>query len=212
MASLDYERRKAVAKAWQNEKQHVMSGRGTRNWSPEEQKSIIATGKATGYQGHHMKNVVDHPSRAGDPNNIQFLDRKEHLAAHSGNFRNKTNGYYNPSTGEMKSFGKNKPQLEAKPLSQPLSSEQVKSISESASKNMTAEKAKQQAASMSKRGVDKTQIKGKSQSNALAQQRSGATNEIPRRGTTLSKTLSNQRSSSSGRTPQVRANKHGQSH
>ena len=31
---------------------------------------------------------------AGDPHNIQFLTRSEHLRAHGGNFRNITHGHF----------------------------------------------------------------------------------------------------------------------
>ena len=47
-----------------------------------------------GYQGHHMKSVKGYPNLAGDPYNIQFLTRAEHLQAYGGNFRNVTHGRY----------------------------------------------------------------------------------------------------------------------
>lgn len=53
---------------------------------------LIETGKVKGYQGHHINNVKDHPSMAGEPNNIKFLDKNEHLDVHKGNYRNKTEG------------------------------------------------------------------------------------------------------------------------
>jgi len=120
-----YERRKAVALAWKKEKSLVSRGMGTRDWSKKEQKEILSKGKATGYQGHHMKSVDGHNSRAGDINNIQFLNRKEHLAAHKGDFHNNTNGYYDPTSGTMNSFGRSKPSIEPKRLSDPLSKRQV---------------------------------------------------------------------------------------
>ena len=107
MSNISYERRKAVANAWKNEKSLVVDGKGTRDWSQKEQSEIISKGKATGYQGHHMKSVDGHNSKAGDANNIQFLTRNEHLAAHKGDFHNNTNGYYDPSTGKMHDFGRN---------------------------------------------------------------------------------------------------------
>ena len=39
-----------------------------------------------------MKSVKGFPSLAGDPTNIQFLTRAEHLFAHGGNWRNITYG------------------------------------------------------------------------------------------------------------------------
>lgn len=124
-SNIGYERRKAVANAWKKEKSLVSGGLGTRDWSKKEQKEILSKGRATGYEGHHMKSVDGHNSRAGDANNIQFLNRKEHLAAHSGDFHNNTNGFYDHKTGEMHSFGRNKPSIEAKKLSDPLSQKQV---------------------------------------------------------------------------------------
>lgn len=125
MASVAYERRKAVAAAWKREKCLVAAGLGTRDWTPKEQREILTKGKATGYQGHHMKSVDGHNSRAGDPNNIQFLNRKEHLKAHGGSYRNNTNGYYDYKTGEMRSFGRFKPEIQANKLNDPLTPKQV---------------------------------------------------------------------------------------
>jgi len=41
-----------------------------------------------------MKSVKGYPALAGDPTNIQFLTRKEHLEAHGGNWRNITRGRF----------------------------------------------------------------------------------------------------------------------
>jgi len=123
--SIDYQRRKAVSKAWARERLLVASGRGTRDWTPKQQKQLLKTGKVKGFQGHHMKSVDGHTSRAGDLNNIQFLDRSEHLSAHNGNFKNNTNGYFDPEKSEMKSFGRSKPSIEVKALSKPLSAKKV---------------------------------------------------------------------------------------
>ena len=41
-----------------------------------------------------MKSVKGYPELAGDPHNIQFLSKKDHLRAHSGNFRNITHGKF----------------------------------------------------------------------------------------------------------------------
>ena len=86
-------RQSAVRKAWRQEKEMVESiGQGTRDWSKKEIKELFENGKVKGYQGHHINNVKDHPSMAGDPNNIEFLNKTEHLDAHNGNYRNKTEG------------------------------------------------------------------------------------------------------------------------
>lgn len=66
----------------------------SREWTVAEQEELLATGKIKGYQGHHMKSVKGYPDSAADPDNIQFLTRAEHLAAHKGNFQNVTHGRY----------------------------------------------------------------------------------------------------------------------
>ena len=89
-------RASAVRQAWKNEYNNVRSG-GTgisREWSSAETNELLTTGKVKGYQGHHMKSVKGYPELAGDPTNIQFLTRSEHLAAHGGNWRNITHGRY----------------------------------------------------------------------------------------------------------------------
>jgi hypothetical protein len=115
-------RQEAVRDAWKIERQRVRSGSGTRDWSQKEQRQIIALGRAKGYEGHHMKSVKAYPRYAGDSNNIQFLNRVEHIqGAHRGNTKNPTNGYYDPLTKQMKGFGNHKPTpVAAHRLSSPL--------------------------------------------------------------------------------------------
>ena len=94
--SLKNLRQGAVRNAWKEEKALIESGaEGTRNWTKAELKELKETGKVKGYQGHHINNVKHHPEHAGNSNNIEFVNKKEHLQRHNGNFRNKT-------TGEMK--------------------------------------------------------------------------------------------------------------
>jgi hypothetical protein len=126
MNDINQERKNAVREAWKNERGHVRSGMGTRDWSETEQREISSLGRATGYEGHHMRSVKDYPQYAGDSQNIQFLNRSEHVnGAHRGNTQNSTNGYYDPETGKMHSFGNgNHTAPEAKALSQPLYSAQ----------------------------------------------------------------------------------------
>ena len=70
-------------------------GKGiSREWNELEINELLTTGKVKGYQGHHMKSVKGYPGLAGDPHNIQFLTRSEHLRAHGGNFRNITHGRF----------------------------------------------------------------------------------------------------------------------
>ncbi len=104
---------KAVRGAWENERELVLNGKGKRNWTPEQQRSIVEkgiafdeTGKA--FEGHHMKSVEAYPEYQGDYKNIQFLSRDEHQKAHFGNFRNPTNGYYMYKTGKTRDFGDGK--------------------------------------------------------------------------------------------------------
>lgn len=107
-------RRKAVDLAWKREKELVLEGKGTRDWTEEQQRQIIEDGRATdesgrAFDGHHMKNVATYPEYQEDPNNIQFLSRSEHLDAHGGCTHNSTNGFYDYKTGETIDFGDNPP-------------------------------------------------------------------------------------------------------
>ena len=101
---------KAIRQAWSRERDLVLEGKGTRDWTPEEQYDIIRYGKAydengKAFEGHHMKSAEMHPEYQGDPDNIQFLTRQEHYDAHGGNFQNETNGYYDPETGITTELG-----------------------------------------------------------------------------------------------------------
>lgn len=100
----------AVRGAREREQQLVREGKGTRDWTPEQQRSILENGKAydeygKAFEGHHMKSAECHPEYQGDAGNIQFLTRTEHRDAHGGNFQNPTNGYYNPVTRVTTDFG-----------------------------------------------------------------------------------------------------------
>lgn len=104
------ESNKAILAAWNKEKELVLEGKGTREWTLQQQKDILNKGKAYddegfAFQGQHMKSAEQYPEYQGDPNNIQFLTRTEHLEAHNGNWRNPTNWYYNPVTKEKIDFG-----------------------------------------------------------------------------------------------------------
>jgi hypothetical protein len=145
MSDTNQERKNAVREAWKSERSYVREGNGTRDWSQSEQREILAKGRANGYEGHHMKSVKEYPQYAGDPQNIQFLNRSEHVnGAHKGNTQNATNGYYNPETKTMHSFGNNNPQA---PQSQTLSAPLTQKQQEIAIKR---EQARQQAARQAK--------------------------------------------------------------
>ena len=117
---------KAIRLAWENERELISKGKGTRNWTPEQQQQILDEGRAKdddgrAFEGHHMKNVSDHPEYQGEPGNIQFLSRNEHLNAHGGDWKNQTNGYYDPLTGQTKDFGLNEYEpCEVIELSEPI--------------------------------------------------------------------------------------------
>lgn len=104
------EANKAILAAWENEQKRVSEGTGTRDWTPEQQQDILDRGKAydengKAFHGQHMRSAEKHPEYQGDPNNIQFLTKDEHLAAHDGDWRNPTNWYYDPVTKTKLDFG-----------------------------------------------------------------------------------------------------------
>jgi hypothetical protein len=103
---------KAIRKAWENEQQLVAQGKGTRDWNEDQQRDILDENKGKAYdengkafEGHHMQSAEAHPEYQGEPENIQFLTRQEHKDAHGGDFRNPTNGYYDPITHQTTDFG-----------------------------------------------------------------------------------------------------------
>lgn len=100
---------RAVREAWEKEQKLVIQGKGTRDWTKEQQQSIIDFGKAydengKAFEGHHMMSAEKYPEYQGDASNIQFLSRLEHKDAHNGNFRNSTCGYYDYTNGITLSF------------------------------------------------------------------------------------------------------------
>lgn len=104
------EANKAILVAWNKEQELVREGEGTRDWTPEQQQDILDKGKAydenaRAFEGQHMKSAEKYPEYQGDPENIQFLTRAEHLEAHDGNWQNPTNWYFNPVTKEKLDFG-----------------------------------------------------------------------------------------------------------
>ena len=110
------ERNKAIRLAWEREQKLVSEGKGTRDWSQDQQKDILDPGKGKAYdengrafEGQHMKSAAEYPEYQGDPDNIQFLTREEHLEAHRGSWQNPTNWYYNPETKKFADFGESKP-------------------------------------------------------------------------------------------------------
>ena len=105
------ERSKAVRLAWEREQELVSKGECTRDWTREQQQDILDPEKGKAYddegrafEGQHMKSVNKYPEYADNPDDIQFLTRKEHLEAHKGNWNNPTNWYYNPVTKTFHEF------------------------------------------------------------------------------------------------------------
>lgn len=104
------ESNKAILAAWNKEQELVLEGKGTREWTPQQQQDILEKGKAyddngKAFEGQHMKSAEMYPEYQGEPGNIQFLTRAEHLEAHDGNWQNPTNWYFNPLTKEKFDFG-----------------------------------------------------------------------------------------------------------
>ena len=86
-------RNNGVRLAWRYEKADIeMGGKGSANWNESQRQEIREEGKVRGAEGHHQRNVVDHPEDQADPNNIKFYkSHKEHLEkGHKGNFRNES--------------------------------------------------------------------------------------------------------------------------
>lgn len=96
--------------AWTKEQELVQKGKGTREWTPQQQKDILDKGKAyddkgKAFERQHMKSAQQYPEYQGAPGNIQFLTRAEHLKSHNGNWHNPTNWYFNTVTKEKLGFG-----------------------------------------------------------------------------------------------------------
>ena len=69
---------RAIREAGENEKRLVLEGKGTRDWTDEQQKQIAQKGKAydgqgRAFEGQHMKSVSTYPEYQDDARNIQFL-------------------------------------------------------------------------------------------------------------------------------------------
>ena len=101
---------KAIRQAWEREQQLVQEGKGTRDWTREQQEQILTYGKAydeegRAFEGQHMKSAAEYPEYQGNPDNIQFLTRDEHYDAHQGSWQNPTNWYYDPEAKEFHEFG-----------------------------------------------------------------------------------------------------------
>ena len=113
---LNNERKRAVKEAWSREKKLVCNGKGTVDWTIEQQNELIEKGHVSGYEGQHMKSVNEYPEFAGCVENIQLLSHEDHLAAHNCSeisekkgYHSPTNGYYDVKTNTIQSFGDGPP-------------------------------------------------------------------------------------------------------
>lgn len=93
-ASTPYLRQKAVKLAREQEMNLVQkTGKGTRPWTPSQIAQLQRGKWVKGYEGHHLRDVSSHSKRfAGDPRNVKFLTRRQHLREHNNSFRNPTTG------------------------------------------------------------------------------------------------------------------------
>ena len=69
---------RAIRKAWARERELVLAGKGSRNWTPEQREQLITKGKVydadgKAFIGQHMKSVSGFPDNQGDADNIQLL-------------------------------------------------------------------------------------------------------------------------------------------
>lgn len=152
-ANIDTARRAAVSKAWAQERELVKEGKGTRDWSKSQQAEILATGKCKGFEGHHKFSVKENPELAGEKDNIQFLNKSEHLKAHENNFKTDPKGRYDSETGKLEKYQNGKVKAEpVRNLSNKMAEgrkesslkkyEETKNIKQAEMKRKAAEKAK----------------------------------------------------------------------
>lgn len=78
------ERNKAVREAWNKELELVQEGKGTREWTPEQQKDILEKGRAydekgKAFEGQHMKSAEMYPEYQGEPEIYNSLQEQNIL-------------------------------------------------------------------------------------------------------------------------------------
>lgn len=87
-------RQKGVNLAWKYEQADVkMGGTGSANWDKFQQQEILQNGSVRGAEGHHQKNVANHPYEQTNPDNIKiYKSKSEHLQeGHNGDWHNESN-------------------------------------------------------------------------------------------------------------------------
>lgn len=168
---LNKERQAAVRNAWKAEKQNVLNGKASRDWTPAERSELLSKGSISGYEGHHMKSVSEYPKFAGDSNNIQFLTHEEHLnGAHKGSYHNPTNGYFDYKSGKMHNFNGN--QLKPTPKQSISSSNHSKNTKAANSKSFKESLKSTQNTQTGKSSVSKSFSKSVSSSAGQSKQSS----------------------------------------
>lgn len=86
-------RQAGVKLAWKYEQADIkMGGKGSADWNQSQRQEILENGSVRGAEGHHQKNVANHPKYQADPDNIKFYKTgKEHLnKGHGGNWQNES--------------------------------------------------------------------------------------------------------------------------
>ena len=87
-------RRKRAALAWKSEVLRLYQGKGTMDWTAEQQLEMIKLNHLVGYVVQWLQNYSDEVEIENP--NVQFLDFSyDYPDAHSGPHRNKQFGYYN---------------------------------------------------------------------------------------------------------------------
>ena len=96
-------REHAVNQAWKKEAERVLDGKGTWDWTVEQQAELLKRGKVSGFEGSHMLNAKDYPEHEGNPDNIQLIPTIAHFdGVHQRNTHaHNPNGVYDPNTGEV---------------------------------------------------------------------------------------------------------------
>jgi hypothetical protein len=70
---LKHAHKRAVDRAWENEKQTVASGaEGSVSWSEDEKEELIQHGEVEHYDGVDIHSIHKYPQLADDPSNIVF--------------------------------------------------------------------------------------------------------------------------------------------
>ncbi len=88
-----YYRGRGVGLAWRYEQADIeMGGIGSSNWNKSQQQEILKYGSVRNAEGHHQRNVADHPYDQANPDNIKFYkSRQKHLQnGHNGDWRNES--------------------------------------------------------------------------------------------------------------------------